>query len=236
MKIRIAVALMLLACAAMAQAQTGGGPFIAVHGRAQQEVVPDVFPLELTLLETSKDTAATQAKIEALAKSVLATLDKMKIDNGDIEVSNLNISPGYEYNQESNKQVFVGNIYQRQIKVKFRSLEKLSQFIAALPQSGALHIQTGTFGYSKADELRRTLLDKAIADAKATAETMATGVGRKLGAVQNISNQGLNIRYSESAGLDKVVVTGRLAAPSPAVLREGKITLDQDVYIVYSLD
>jgi hypothetical protein len=74
---------------------------------------------------------------------------------------------------------------------------------------------------------------------------MAAGVGRKLGAVQNISNQGLNVQYSQS--LDSVTVTGTRgsyagnavpaeAPPPPAVLREGRITLDQDVYIVYELD
>jgi uncharacterized protein YggE len=240
MKIRIAVALMLLACAAMVQAQTSG-PFIAVHGRAQQEVVPDIFPVELTLKETSKDAAATQTRIESLAKDVLATLEKMKIDNGDIEVSNLDISPEYKWDRESEKQIFLGNTYQRQIKVKFHSLEKLSQFVAALPQPEALQIQTRSFEYSKADELRRKLMEKAIADAKATAEVMATGVGKKLGLAQNISNQGLNLQYSASLFAARAV--GGYAPPAPppppspsAALREGKITLDQDVYIVYSLD
>jgi uncharacterized protein YggE len=236
MKIRIAVALMLLTCAGLTQAQTSG-PFIAVHGRAQQEVVPDIFPVELTLRETSKDAAATQARIESLAKNILATLESMKVEDGDINVSNLSISPEYTYDDKTDKQVFLGNTYERTIKVRFHSLQKLQEFISSLPQSNVLHLETTAFATSKSAELRRELLDKAIADAKATAEAMATGVGRKLGAVQNISNQGLNVRYSESAGLlDKVTVTGTRVANPQVVLREGKITLDQDVYIVYSLE
>ncbi len=246
MKSVLAVAVGVLLVVGNVRAQAGGTPFIAVHGEAKADVVPDVFPVELTLKETSTDAAATQAKIETLAKNILAITGKMQVADGDTTVSNLDISPEYKYDGNTEKQVFLGNTYQREIRIKFHSLPKLNEFITALPQSAALGIQTSEFETSKADELRRELLQSAIANAKRTAEAMANGVGRKLGAVQNISNEGLNITYSQS--LEAVTVMGSLAPakmlgapappppPPPAVLREGKITLDQDVYIVYALD
>ena len=246
MKGRIAVTIGMLLVAGSLQAQVvGGRPFVAVHGEAKQEVVPDVFPVELTLKETSMDAAATQGKIESLAGQVLAIAEKMQVDADEVEVSNLDISPEYEWDDEADKQVFQGNTYERSIKVKFRSLRKLNEFISGLPKSNALRIQTKRFETSHADELRRGLLASAISNARKTAEAMAPGVGRKLGEVQNISNRGLNLQYSES--LDTVAVTGSAATsaaavaappppPPPAILREGKIELDQDVYIIYSLD
>jgi uncharacterized protein YggE len=238
MKIRIGVAAVLLALASVADAQSTGKPFIAVHGEAKVDVVPDIFPVELTLKETSMDAAATQAKIESLARGILAAAQKLEVVDNDITISNLDISPEYEWDDRTDKQVFQGNTYEREIKVKFHSLAKLNEFISSLPKSNALRIQAGAFETSRADELRRDLLDSAIANARRTAEAMASGVGGKLGAVQNISNQGLDLRYSQS--LDSVVVTGarlREAAPAapPVVMREGKIALDQDVYIVYEL-
>ncbi|MBO9716893.1 MAG: SIMPL domain-containing protein [Pseudoxanthomonas sp.] len=239
MRIRIAaVALCALASVAANAQPTGGRPFIAVHGEAKVDVVPDLFPVELTLKETSMDAAATQAKIESLAKGVLAAAQGMEVADDDVTISNLDISPVYEWDDKTDKQVFQGNTYEREIKIKFHSLAKLNEFISSLPKSNALRIQTGAFGTSRADELRRDLLDSAIANARKTAQAMASGVGGKLGAVQNISNQGLDLQYSQS--LDSVVVTGarlREAAPAapPVVMREGKITLDQDVYIVYEL-
>ncbi|WP_162373467.1 SIMPL domain-containing protein [Pseudoxanthomonas sangjuensis] len=243
MKSRIAVAAGLLAIIGSLQAQAPADrPFIAVHGEAKMDVVPDIFPVELTLKETSTDAAATQQKIESLARDILAVTEKMKVKDDDVTISNLEISPEYKWDDDADKQVFQGNTYEREIKVRFHSLAKLNEFISALPKSNALRIQTAKFETSRADELRRELLDSAIANARKTAEVMATGVGRKLGAVQNISNQGLNLQYSQS--LESVVVTGARATdlyapappPPPAVLREGKITLDQDVYIVYELN
>ena len=82
---------------------------------------------------------------------------------------------------------------------------------------------------------------EAIADARSTAEALAAGAGRKLGPVHTISNEAFNISYSDSARgtrLRSVTVMGSaMPAPPPMpVLREGRITLDQDVYIIYALE
>ncbi|MFT3756555.1 MAG: SIMPL domain-containing protein [Pseudoxanthomonas sp.] len=244
MKGRIAITAVLLGLSGGLQAEAGSNePFIAVQGEAKREVVPDIFPLELTLKDTSTDAVATQAKVEGLAKNVLALAERLKIGSEDVEVSNLEISPEYKWDDEAEKQVFLGNTYERTIKIRFHSLPMLNNFITSLPKSDVLRIQTKQFETSREVELRRELLDGAIADARRTAEAMASGVGRRLGAAQNISNTGLNLTYSRS--LDSVMVTGTRIkgltgsqppeAP-PVVLREGRITLRQDVYIVYALD
>ncbi len=241
MKMLMAFVAMLFAFAGAANAQAiSGMPYLAVHGQASQEVTPDFFPLELTLTETSADAAGTQIKIEKLAKDVLSIADTMKVEEADLTVSNLSISPEYKYDDDTDKQIFLGNTYEREIKVRFHSLERLREFIAALPSNKALRIDTGAFGTSRSEELKRGLLQKSIANARATAESLAAGVGRKLGPVHTISNQGFNMRYSESATtLDTVTVTGSnvaLLAPGVAALREGRITLDQSVYIIYTLE
>ena len=87
---------------------------------------------------------------------------------------------------------------------------------------------------------------KAVEDARSTGEVMAKAVGKRLGDVHNVSNQGFNVQYVEGGVDDPPVV---LAAPAPmdsvtvtgsrlrsdVVLREGRIELQQDVYIIYKL-
>ncbi|HTM70036.1 MAG TPA: SIMPL domain-containing protein, partial [Luteimonas sp.] len=128
--------------------------------------------------------------------------------------------------------------YMREIEVRFHTLDRLREFIAALPEDKALRIDTKKFETSRAAEIKRGLLQKAISDARLTAGALAAGVGRKLGPVHTISNQSLNIRYSESTQLGSVTVSGAIAlmAPGVAAMREGRITLDQDVYIIYALE
>ena len=245
---RMAMKRMLLAAALLVgafnvQAQAiGGPPFIAVHGRAKAEVVPDVFPLQITLKDTSLDAASTQRQIEAHAQAVIALARQMKLPDRDVEVANLNVSPQYRWDDNEKRQVFLGNTYTRMIKLRFRALPDLQEAIAALPKSSQVQLDTGSFESSRQAQVRRELLTEAVADARKTAEVMAAAVGRSLGSVHNISNQGFNVRYvtGGDTALDRVTVTGsRMAPPAPpappTALREGVIQLAQDVYIIYTL-
>lgn len=239
MKMRMVFVLAALAVGGQTQAQVvSGAPYVAVHGEANEEVTPDVFPLELTLSSTSKDAAGTQARIESLAGKILEIANGMKVADADLTVANMTISPQYDYDDDDGKQIFQGNEYKRQIKLRFHALERMRNFISALPQDDALRIQTGAFQASRQEEIKRELMGKAIANARATAEALAAGVGRKLGPVHTISNRSLNVGYSEATPLGSVAVTGTRALMAPGVvgLREGRITLDQDVYIVYALE
>lgn len=241
MKMQLGFLLAALAVGSQAHAQAiGGAPFVAVHGTASRQTTPDVFPLRVTLSETSTD-PATQARIESIAAGILATTGSMEVAADDLSIPNLSVSPEYAYDDETRKQVFLGNTYERQITVRFHTLDALRKFIAALPSEKAVRIDTENFETSRARELRRDLLREAIADARSTAEALAAGAGRKLGAVHTISNEAFNISYSDSARgarLRSVTVMGSaMAAPPPMpVLREGRITLNQDVYIIYALE
>lgn len=237
----------LFCCASTAQAQSiGGTPFIAVHGKAKAEVVPDVFPLEITLKHTSEDAARSQALIEGHAARVLATVREMRLPDADVQVSNLSVAPEFRYDREDQKQVFVGNAYRRQIKLRFRKLADLARMIGTLPDAREVLIDTGDFESSRADDVRRQLMSQAVQDARLTAETMAAAVGKRVGGVHNVSNQGFNVRYLEGAvegppavfdapsPLDSISVSGSRRRAEVA-LREGRIQLQQNVYIIYTL-
>ena len=247
MKMRFGFVVMLLAFAGMANAQSiGGSPFIAVHGKAKAEIVPDIFPLEITLKDTSQDAARSQALIEGHAQRILQTVKQMKLPDADVTVSNLSISPEYRYDREAEKQVFVGNVYQRRIKLRFHALPELAKMIAALPDAKEVQVNTGEFETSRADDVRRSLMAKAVEDARATGDVMVRAVGKRLGDVHNVSNQGFNVRYVEGGddgmpvvldtprAIDVISVSGSRAS-APVALREGRIELQQDVYIIYTL-
>ena len=238
-RIAFALALLLVSVAAPAQS-ISGSPYIAVHGKAKTQVVPDVFPLQIVLKDTSLDAAKTQALIEGYASQIVDLTKKTEMDGRDVTISNLSVSPEYRYDDKDEEQVFLGNTYQRQIKLKFHTLDKLKQMIDALPKAKQVQLDTGAFESSRADAERRELLAQAVDDARTTAEIMAKAVGKRLGTVHNISNQGFNVRYVESSdsySLDSVTVTGfgRQASAPPVVLSKGTIQLDQNVYIIYTL-
>ena len=181
---RITFGLVLLLVAIGAEAQSiSGSPFIAVHGKAKTEVVPDIFPVTITLKDTSLDASKTQALIEGYASQVVGLTKKMEMEDRDVTISNLSVSPEYRYDDKDEESVFLGNTYQRQIKLKFHTLDKLKQMIDALPKAKQVQLDTGTFESSQADVLRRELLTQAVDDARTTAGIMAKAVGKRLGTV-----------------------------------------------------
>ncbi len=95
---------LLVACVPVASAQgITGVPFIAAQGEARVELVPDIFPLKVTLTETSMDAAASQKKIEALASGIIDTAREMKVAEDDITVGNLSISVEERYDDKTEK-------------------------------------------------------------------------------------------------------------------------------------
>lgn len=229
------IGLLLLAVVPPAMAQgVVGSPYIAVHGSAKTSVTPDIFPLTVTLEETSKDSAAAQARIESLAKAVLVVAAEQKVADKDLKVGNISIQPDNEYDEATRKRVFVGNAYQRIIELRFHELETLKRALATLPGGEQVKVETGEFEYSRAEETRKGLVAEAIANARATAAQMAEGVGMRITGVQSVSNERIStgVTYSDSyAPAASADMSG--SRSGNVVLKEGAIELEQDIYIIY---
>ncbi len=236
------LALFLIFSASQANAQNlNGKPFIAVQGSAEIELVPDVFPVKVTLSETTLDAAKAQENVEGLANKVVALAADMKVADADLTVGNLSVGTETKYDDKKETDVFVGNTYEREIRVRFHSLSDLKQFIGALPTGRSVQIETLPFTYAKEAEAKTRLLEAAIRDAKQRAEMMAKSVGKRLLELHNVSDrsQGVSYSYMGYNNLDSVVVQGTaMLAPGTVrsaniVLREGTIKLRTDAYLVY---
>jgi len=252
--------LLLLALAAPAFAQTA--PFIAVKGEATIDVVPDLFPLDIDIHAEGMDLAKSQARVEELTRAVVAEARKLGLEDKDIYVGSIQISPQSRYEEKTEKEIFTGNKYARQVGLTFRDLDKLRQQVAAMPPGENVEVNTGIFQLSNAQEVRRKLLFDAIANARASADVLAAGVGRKLGNVQTISTSPLSLRggsYINPIDVASVESTTILTAeqieriPVPRnvtsvallgkgsvnrtniQLEKGSVNLRAEVYLVYSL-
>jgi len=244
MKNRFAVLLLaVLVVPAVASAQNfAGKPFLSVQGHAETKVKPDLFPLTVTLKETSMDPAKAQELVEGLAAKVLDSAKQLQVADTDMEVGNLDISPELDYDEDSEKEIFKGNTYERAIRIQFHSLATLKQFLEAMPLSRNLQLGTGTFQYSGAAELKRKLRRDAIADARKGAQDMAAAVDKRLLDLFNVSDRAQSTVYAASGysydgyggSLEGVTVVGATAIKGPTiVLREGEITISADAYLVY---
>lgn len=235
----LAIALLL---PPVADAQTfAGKPFLSVQGHAEAKVRPDIFPLKVTLSEISMDPAKSQSLIEGLAKRALAAAARQKLVDADIELGNLSVSPETKWDEDGEKETFLGNKYEREITLRFHDLDALRGFLADLPDSKNVRLDTLSFEYSKQGELKRRMRRDAIEDARRGAEDMAAAVGKRLLDLQNVSDRAQSTTYSASGynsnALGTVTVMGGAyrepRRTSDIVLREGEITISADAFLVY---
>ena len=233
-EVMLAAAFALSAQGAHAQS-LGSKPFLSMQGHAEMLVKPDIFPIKVTLNETGMDPAKSQGLVEDLAERVLASAAVLKVPDVDIEVGNLSVSPETKWDDEEEKEIFLGNTYEREFTIRFRSLDKLREFIEKMPDSRQLRLATQKFEHSRADELKRELRRLAIEDAKRGAADMAAAVGKRLTDLHNVSDRAQSTGYSSSgySTLDAVAVSGTSVRPRQIVLREGEIKLSADAFLVY---
>lgn len=215
-------------------------PFLSVQGHAETKVTPDIFPITVTLEETSMDAGSAQALVESLAAKVVSAATVLGAPDTDMQVGNLGVTSKTKYDEKDDKEVFLGNTYEREIEVRFHDLEALRKFIAAVPAVKQAKLETGDFEYSKSAEVKRKLRRDAIDDARRGAQDMAAAVGKKLLDLFNVSDRAQTTTYaasgynSESTALGTVSVTGsRAVRGSMIVLKEGEITIKSDAYLVY---
>ena len=190
MKFRVLLSILLAVAPFIANAQSfQGKPFLAVQGHAEAKVKPDVFPIKVTLSDTGMDSAKSQAQVEDLAKKVLAAADTLKVLDTDLEIGNLSISPNTDWDDKKEEEIFKGNTYEREIIIRFHSLADLKGFIGQMPESRVMKLDTETFEFSGAAEVKRKLRREAIEGARNAGKEMADAVGQRLLGLFNVSDR-----------------------------------------------
>jgi uncharacterized protein YggE len=184
---------LLFACAsAVACAQEPEhAPFLAIQGRAEMRVVPDLFPLVITIEDKSLEPNKAQEAVEAEARVVLERARRLKLPDADIELGNVRIRPDSRYDNDTGKETFLGTSYTRQIGLNFHRLADLKAFLAQTPESKLVRLQTEEFRLADTAKARRVLFLEAIENARQGAELAAKALGKRVIGVQTASDQPL---------------------------------------------
>lgn len=162
---------------------------IVIIGEGKVVGAPDVAKIQLgysvekkTVAEAQKDNTE---KMNAFIKRIK---DDFKIDAKDIQTTNYNISPMYDWSD--GRQKLRGYQVSQNLNVKIRDMEKVSQILEAAGNAGLNQIGGLNFEIDEPEKLRQEARELALKQAKEKAEALAEVAGVKLGKV---------ISFSESA-------------------------------------
>lgn len=162
---------------------------MSVTGSAQLKVSPDCADISFSIsVENAKPSVAAQM-LQAKSNALVEQFKLREIDEGDIKLSTLELSPQLEYSQPLQKQVFKGYTARSNFTASLKDFSKIGELYEVGANAGATSI---SLAYRRSDlpELRKKVRDMALEAARAKAEQMAKGLGIKLGRIVSVSEMG----------------------------------------------
>jgi hypothetical protein len=205
---------------------------ISATGNAQISVMPDKAIVYLQIQTRNESADSAKNMNSEVSQKALDALKAIGIQSSDIETENYNINP--EYDWSDGKQTLLGYVASNTLKVSSTDFNNVGKIVDAAVDAGAL-VSYINFDLSNAkqNEYKAQVLANASQDAKAKAEAIANGLGKKLGGLVSVSGSDYNYMpyplYSraEASGVDLKQVTTNI---SPQ-----KLEVSGTVSVTYSI-
>jgi uncharacterized protein len=217
----LAVSLLLVGCetqettGANGSQQTG----IWVSGTGEVTATPDVAILTLGVEAQETTVKAAQSEASSAMNAVVDALKTNGVADKDIQTQWYSISPVTKWDDKTNEQITTGYSVTNMVTAKIRDISKAGTIIDAVTDAGGnlTRINGISFTMNDPTAYNNQAREKAMQDAKAKAEQMATLAGITLGKPIYISEtssyipQPYNLKvYADSGSASTPISPGEL--------------------------
>ena len=155
---------------------------ITVTGNGTVDAVPDRAEFSFGVHTESATAAAALGANGALMTKVIDAIQKAGVAKADIQTSQVSLSP----QTSSDGKRITGYAADNAVTVTIRALGSAGSVVDSAVAAGANQVSGPNLSSSDQDALYRQALKKAMADAKAKAEAIASGGGVSLGALTTV--------------------------------------------------
>ncbi len=232
-------------CAAPLGGPAGSAPIkvvsqqegIWVTGTGKMTVTPDLATLNLGVESQEATVAAAQAKASEAMDKVMAALKAAGIADKDIQTAYFNIYPVTFWDDQKQQEVTVGYRVSNTVTAKIRDLGTVGSVIDSVVAAGGDLTRINNLSFSLDDPTiyNNELRQKAMADAKATAEQIAQLAGVSLGQPTYVTESS----YVPSP-IYRDISMGPMPAPAPApsietAVSPGNMEISLNVQVAYGI-
>tara|TARA_B110000014_G_C20075550_1_gene561376 strand:- start:695 stop:1414 length:720 start_codon:yes stop_codon:yes gene_type:complete len=162
---------------------------IWVSGQASIEIKPDIAILKVGVETEGLNTKEALNNNSKYADAVLNYLKQNQVSSDDIQTTNINISPRYEYPEITGpsstvrKQVLVGYRVYNSVVIKVRDIDNLGELIDGVTEVGRDSIRVNGIEFARddieqfMDDLRKDAVENAIYKANQFAKYSGVALG-----------------------------------------------------------
>jgi uncharacterized protein YggE len=163
---------------------------ISINGVGMASAPPDMALIQIGAETIHTDAAQAISDNTERMTAVMSVLKAMKIEDKDIQTVSYSMWIEQVYDREGQPTGESRYHVVNQVRVRLRDLSKTGEVLQKALEAGANN--TGGISFSVADPtaLQGEARDRAIADARAKAQQLATGLGAQLGPIRQASEYG----------------------------------------------
>jgi len=208
---------------------TYSGPvIITVRGEGEVTAVPNIATFSFSVYAEGSDAVLAQSNSAEAVNRITEYLAGAGIEDRDIKTSNYNLSPRYEYEQQTScfsggycppgERVLKGYQVNQTIQVKVRATDKAGELISGVGERGATNISGLQFTIDDEDSLKSDAREQAIADAREKAEKLADDLDVRIVRMSGFWEDagygygGVDYARAETASYDGSVVEPKIPA------------------------
>lgn len=206
---------------------------VTVSGHGEFDAPPDTGYVDVGVQVTAGNVADARTQAAAAANGVIGSLKSNGIDEKDIQTSNYNIQPNYNYDKNGGQPTITGYTVTNTVTAKVRKLDSFSKVIDDATAAGGnnVRVQSIRFGVEDDQKAKEQARANAVDDAKAKAEQLAKLSGVSLGkaiAITEVAAQSVGPMYQGA-------FAAAPAADSATPIQPGTNTISVDVSIRWAL-
>jgi uncharacterized protein YggE len=201
---------------------------ITVVGQGSVKIKPDIAQVAIGVEVVQPTVKEASQEASVVMNRVLGVLKQQGIEDKDIQTSTYSVWMERPYKPDGSQGTPVFHV-SNQVNVTVRQLDKLGDVLDATIAAGANNIYGVTFSLADKTQVENEARQKAVADARAKAEDLATLTDLRLGEVISVSEVigGATGGYYPG-GVEKAAAIG-MGGGGPVAPGELEVTLQLQV-------
>lgn len=171
----------LVALPAAAQTQEAFPSYVQVYGRAEKEITPDEFYLQIIINERD---SKGKISVESQQRDMIAVLKRLNVDI-DKQLKVANLSSEFFKKKSS--------VATAKYQLQLGSSAEVARVWQALDDLGISNVSILKVSHSKIDQLKEEVRVEAIRNARKNAATLAEAIGQQVGRCFYIYDSNSNV-------------------------------------------
>ena len=208
---------------------------VTVVGEGIARTAPDKAVVRFGIVTRDENPEEARRLNAAAAREAMNAVRELVGDERRIRLESLRLQPAREYDPDQRRYIELGFEAVRDVVVEVLDLEQLPAVVARVVQEGANRLNNVTYELENRDEIRNLALERALENAVAKADVMASTLGNSIGRVLRVSEQGTSMPFPvmRDAAVESFAMAK--ADPEPEAYAPGEIEVRATVEVMFAL-